>query len=166
MTFWLPRGALDAVIVGTEESSELPKICTSPWKAKELRSSCMLPVTSVIDPDPDPNIIKKTKKLENPWFLPFCDFFDFFSLKTDANVRYRVPSKSAIIGKKQFFGWHLESHWWKEQDPDPNPGGKMSRIHNTAYQKSSFSVNCFFSWLMVPAWWALGNFSQDRYPYG
>ncbi len=34
---------------------------------------------------------------------------------------------------KNYFCWHLFSHWQKKQDPDPEPDPyKMSRIHNTA----------------------------------
>ncbi len=40
---------------------------------------------------------------------------EFLSLKTDENV------PSIRNKKKLIFCWHLESHWRKEQDPNPDP---------------------------------------------
>jgi hypothetical protein len=37
------------------------------------------------------------------------------SLKNDVNVQKEKSNKNLI------FYWRLESHWRKEQDPDPDP---------------------------------------------
>jgi hypothetical protein len=67
-------------------------------------------------------------------------FINLLSLKT---VVFVLTVKNKQKTKKNYFCWHLQSHWRKGQDPDPDPHSsagadprirlrlKMSRIRNT-----------------------------------
>ncbi len=60
-------------------------------------------------------------------FIIFCVFFyDFLSSKTDVNVPSTSNKKKKFLN--MFFDWHLESHWRKEHDPDPQVSGTDPQI--------------------------------------
>jgi hypothetical protein len=62
----------------------------------------------------DPSINKNKKIMKN---LDFYGFETYF--KTDVNVP-TVRNKQKNLEKKIIFCWYLDSHWRKEQNPDPD----------------------------------------------
>jgi hypothetical protein len=77
-------------------------------------------------------------------FYCFVTLYDFLSLKNDVNVPSKRNKHKNF--KKIIFWWHLQGHWRKEQDPEPDPLVKdtdpriririqMSRIRNTITKK-------------------------------
>ncbi len=82
------------------------------------------------------------------------------------NYRYQVLSKSKEqkkSRKKLIFCWHLEleSHGWKEQDPDPWLTASDPQIRMDPNQNFSDLIHCF--WVKRPKLQLEGTVCTDAY---
>jgi len=98
------------------------------------------------DPDPDPFIIKQTSKENLDFYLLFCDFLKhFLPVKNDVNI----PSKSNEQ-KLRIFCSHLEGHWRKEPDSEPDLLESEVRIRGSGSVKNVTDPKTAWYWFVAP----------------